>query len=235
MSPQPMTRRNFLKLTGITLAGAAACSSLGYAALHQPEIALPQRISGKEDAMNDRVLVTYATRCGSTAEVAEAIAAALAKRGLKADLIPVKEKPPLTGYKAVVIGSAIRMGSWVAEASDYIQANQAALEHLPTAIFSVHANNLGDDEASRSARNEYHKAVRALITPRAEAFFAGKIDYSKMTFLDRLISKMMKVEEVDRRDWKQIAAWAETLPFGDETAGINEYAGRNPQRLYLLF
>ena len=43
--------------------------------------------------MNNRILVTYATRAGSTAEVAAAIAETLAARGYAVDVKPVKEKP----------------------------------------------------------------------------------------------------------------------------------------------
>jgi len=235
MTTKPMSRRNFLKLAGVTLAGAAACSGLGYAAVQQPQINTPQGAFGKENNMGNKVLVSYATRCGSTAEVAEAIAKTLAGRGASVDLKAVKDNPGLAGYTAVVLGSAIRMGSWVGEASDFVQANQAALNSLPTAIFSVHSNNLGEDETSRAARGEYHKAVRALITPAAEAFFAGKIDLAKMSFLDRLITKMMKAEEVDYRDWDKISAWAAGLPFAVEKAQAAGGTGIGPQRLFLLF
>ena len=43
--------------------------------------------------MDNRILVTYATRAGSTAEVAAAIAETLAARGYAVDVKPVKEKP----------------------------------------------------------------------------------------------------------------------------------------------
>jgi len=50
--------------------------------------------------------------------------------------------------------------------------------------------------------------VRAIVKPGKEGLFAGKMDYSKITFLDRLIAKMVKSVEGDWRDWDQIRAWA---------------------------
>ena len=113
--------------------------------------------------MNEKVLVAYATRCGSTIEVASAIAGELNKNGKSADLRAIKNVTDLQGYSAVVLGSAIRMGNWVPEALKFVEAHQAELSILPTAIFSVHMNNLGEDEASKTARAGYHDAVRKLI------------------------------------------------------------------------
>jgi len=60
--------------------------------------------------MSNRILVTYATRTRSTAEVAKVISEVLTTRGFVVDLKPVKEKPSLDGYRGVILGSAIRMG-----------------------------------------------------------------------------------------------------------------------------
>ena len=75
--------------------------------------------------MNNRILITYATRTGSTAEVADAIGEVLASRGFVVDIKPMKEKPSLDRYNAVVLGSAIRLGSWLTESLDFIKENQA--------------------------------------------------------------------------------------------------------------
>jgi menaquinone-dependent protoporphyrinogen oxidase len=51
-----------------------------------------------------------------------------------------------------------------------------------------------------------------LITPKDEVFFAGKIDFSKMTFLEKMMSKTVKAVEEDRRDWAAINNWAKGIP-----------------------
>jgi menaquinone-dependent protoporphyrinogen oxidase len=157
--------------------------------------------------VNNRVLVTYATRAGSTAEVAAAIAETLRARGYVVDLKLAKEKPSPDGYSAVVIGSAIRMGNWLPEAADFVKQNQAALGKMPVALFSVHMLNTGDDEASRAARLSYLKTVRPLLNNAEEVFFAGKFDFSRLSFLDRTIAKMVKAVESDNRDWGKIRDW----------------------------
>ena len=161
--------------------------------------------------MDNRILVTYATCAGSTAEVAAACAETLAARGYAVDVKPVKEKTQLTGYSAVVLGSAIRMGNWLPEAVDFVKANQAALNALPTALFTVHMLNTGDDETSRTARGAYLNAVRPLLNSAEAVYFEGKMDFSRLSFLDRAIAKMVKAVEADHRDWGQIKQWASAV------------------------
>lgn len=163
------------------------------------------------NTMNKRVLVTYATRAGATAEIAAAIAETLTARGCAVDVKPVKEKTNVAGYSAVVLGSAIRMGSWLPEAVDFVKANQAALNSLPLALFTVHMLNTGDDEASRTARAAYLNAVRPLLQGAETVYFEGKMDFSRLSFLDKVIAKMVKAVEADRRDWGQIKQWADAV------------------------
>lgn len=216
MSQTTSSRRRFLKIAGLSLVGAcAACSGLGYAATLVPHFPTTDLNLGKDNPMNKRILVTYATRAGSTVEVAAAIGETLAKRGFAVDVKPVKAKPSLDGYQAVVLGSAIRIGSWLPEMMDYIKQHQPTLGALPTALFSVHMLNTADDETSRTARAAYTAPARQLLTPAAEAFFAGKMDYARLSFLDRVIAKAVEgttgASAGDRRDWNKIRGWAEGI------------------------
>ncbi len=170
--------------------------------------------------MSKKVLVTYATRAGSTAEVASSIAETLTQRGFQADVIPVKSNPSLAGYQAVVLGSAIRIGSWLPEMVDFIKKNQATLNALPTALFTVHMLNTGADETSQAARKAYTAPVHALLSPAAadEAFFYGNMDYARLSFFDRMIAKAVEKQTHsptgDHRDWDQIRAWAGEILAG---------------------
>ena len=105
--------------------------------------------------MNKRILITYATKAGSTVDIAVAIGQTLYARGFLVDVKPVKENPVLKGYQAVLMGSAIRMGSWLPEAVDFVKTNQQALNKMPVALFTVHMLNTGEDDASRTARLAY--------------------------------------------------------------------------------
>ena len=211
--PTPtLSRRRFLKAAGLTVAGVAlAGSGLGYAASRTPTIETPELMLGKEAPMKNRILVTYATRAGSTAEIAAAIGESLSARGVAVDVKPVKANPDLAGYASVVMGSAIRMGSWLPEAVNFVKANQAALNAMPVALFTVHMLNAGDDEASRTARQAYLNAVRPLLNGAETIYFEGKMDFSRLSFLDRTVAKMVKSVEADHRDWIGIRQWANAI------------------------
>jgi menaquinone-dependent protoporphyrinogen oxidase len=161
--------------------------------------------------MTSHVLVTYATRAGSTVEVAKTIGEVFEARGFSVDVVPVTTDPPVAGYDAVVLGSAIRMGKWLPEAITFLENHKDRLATMPVALFTVHMNNLSDDETSRENREHYLDEVRALVHPVSTAFFAGAINPQRLTFVDRLILRMVKAPEGDFRDWEAIHAWAERV------------------------
>jgi menaquinone-dependent protoporphyrinogen oxidase len=161
----------------------------------------------------NKVLVAYASKCGSTGEVAQAIADQLCAHGMTVDVRRVGDVGDVSEYGAFVIGSAIRMSSWLGEVKQFVETNAAMLQTAPTAFFTVHMLNVDESEESKANRAAYVAPIHALVQPQAEAFFAGKIDLAKMSFLDRMISKMMKAQDEDKRNWDAIKAWAERLPL----------------------
>lgn len=105
-----VSRRNFLKIAGLALGGTVlACSGAGFLATQQPVANFIQTDCGGE-TMNDKILIAYASKCGSTGEVAEAMAEALCAQGASVDIKLAKDVTSLDGYSRVIIGSAIRMG-----------------------------------------------------------------------------------------------------------------------------
>jgi len=159
----------------------------------------------------NKVLVAYASKCGSTGEVAQAIAQELCSQGMTVDVRRVSEVKDVSEYDAFVVGSAIRMGSWLGEAKKFVEANAAALQAAPTAIFTVHMLNTDDSEESKTNRTAYVAPIHAHVQPQSEAFFAGKMELSKLSFLDRMLSKMMGAQDEDKRDWDAVKQWANTL------------------------
>ncbi len=158
-----------------------------------------------------RALVLYATRAGSTAEVADFIGRKLSEAGWSVDVEGVKKGRELRGYQAVVMGSAIRMGSVLPEIREFVQARRAELERLPVAYFVVCMAMQEDTPANRAEANGYLDPLRSEVKPVEVGLFAGKVDYSKLGAGTKLMAKMADLPAGDFRDWKAIEAWAGAL------------------------
>jgi menaquinone-dependent protoporphyrinogen oxidase len=166
--------------------------------------------------MNDKILITYASRTGFTVGVAEAIGKTLAEGGGSVEVRPMQEVKDLTPYRAVVAGSAIQGKRWLPEAMQFVQAQRAALAQKPFAAFLVCMTlAMRNGENYRPAVAEFMAPVRTLVRPVSEGLFAGGLDIRKIpSFGDKVkfrLSVLMGVwSEGDHRDWNAIRVWADS-------------------------
>ena len=166
--------------------------------------------------MTDKILVTYATRTGTTAGVAKAIAKTLAEGGSQVDALPMEAVKDLSPYRAVVAGSAIQDKRWLPEAMLFLHVHQAELAQKPFAAFLVCMTMTIGNGKYRDEVATWMKPVRKLVRPMSEDLFAGALDISKIpSFIIRQkfrLSVAMGVwTEGDHRDWNAIRLWAEEL------------------------
>jgi menaquinone-dependent protoporphyrinogen oxidase len=170
----------------------------------------------KEKFMSDSILIAYATRYGSTQEVAEKIAATLRENSLKVDVQPVKQVRTLDGYHAVVLGAPLYIGSWLKDAQRFLTQHQAALSKLPVAIFSLGPTRA--DEATTEVRVSLDAQVSKFpwLKPVAVELFGGKYDPAKLRFPDTILkvlpaSPLYQAPASDIRDWEMVQAWATSI------------------------
>lgn len=176
--------------------------------------------------MPDKILVTYASRTGSTVGVAEAIGKTLIQNNLDVTVLPMQDVTDLTPYQAVVAGSAIQGGQWLPEAMQFLETHQAELRQKPFAAFLVCMTLALKNEKMRENANvsDWLAPIRARVKPVSEGLFSGALDISKVpTLSDRLefrVSVMMGVwTEGDHRNWQAIHAWASDLPAKLQPSG----------------
>jgi menaquinone-dependent protoporphyrinogen oxidase len=159
-----------------------------------------------------KILVAYATKFGSTREVAERVAARLRERGLQADLVAAGQVKSLDGYDGVVFGGALYMFRLVGEGRRFLARNRKTLARLPLAVFGMGPIE-NTDEQLTGARGHLDKTLVKLegVTPVAVAIFGGAFDPAKLKFpYSNPGTKAMPA--ADLRDWKAIEAWADALP-----------------------
>ena len=156
-----------------------------------------------------RVLVTYATKHGATAEIAEAIADELQKAGLAADCRPVDEAGDLDGFDGVVLGSAVYMKRWRPEARRFLKRNARALGERPFWIFSSGpCGERPDPEWAEPARTVKRAEE---LGARDHVVFGGRLPLEPSNFMERAMVDSCPPESRDLRDWDEIRAWAREI------------------------
>lgn len=161
--------------------------------------------------MGCRALVVYASRFGSTAGVADAIAEELRAGGWSIDVSSVDDAAAPDAYDAVVIGSAVYNARWMPEALDYVRRNQNGLNERPTAYFQVCLSVLHTNELKQHIIDAWMEPANRLAPPVSAATFAGAIDRKNITGSMRLLVWMSRIPDGDYRDWDAIRSWGNAL------------------------
>ena len=160
--------------------------------------------------MDTKILVTYATKHGATEEIANKIGEILRQAGLLTDVYPVKNVKNLAAYNAVILGSAVYIGSWRKEAVQFLKANQQALAARAVWLFS--SGPTGEGEPIELLKGwRFPPAQQSLVEsihPRNIAVFHGNLDEKKLNAFEKWLTKNVKAQTGDFRDWNAVTAWA---------------------------
>ncbi|MCW2804006.1 MAG: flavodoxin [Propionibacteriaceae bacterium] len=156
-----------------------------------------------------KVLVAYATRMGSTGEIAEAIGEQIRSRGFEVDVQPCHDAHDAWTYDAVIVGSAVYVGHWDKDAVDYLKHQAPDLAERPTWLFQ--SGPCG--EGSEHEQTDVPRAIRKLdfeIGLEPPMTFGGRLDHSKAV---GPVSRWMSHGSFagDFRDWPTIRAWADQI------------------------
>jgi len=163
------------------------------------------------DVPVNKILVAYASKYGSTAGVAEAVAKSLREAGAAVDVANVQDVKSVKEYTAVVVGSGVYMGKWKSDAIKFLKKNKADLNTKPVAFFQVCLQVKENTPENHQKAEKFFKKAKETITPIDTISFAGALTYSKLGFFMRTMLKMAKTPEADSRDWPAIAAWSKKV------------------------
>jgi menaquinone-dependent protoporphyrinogen oxidase len=172
------------------------------------------------------VLVAYATADGSTHGVAEAIAEELRRAGLVVRCCPAGPEPDWSEFDAVVVGSAIHDGHWLASALESL-AGAATKGDAPVWCFSVGSINPRRAPGRWLARQELASIARdfpAGFACRDHQLFAGVVTRDRVPWYGMAFLRLVGGHPGDQRDWTAIRAWgreiaADLAAFSDAEEG----------------
>jgi menaquinone-dependent protoporphyrinogen oxidase len=155
-----------------------------------------------------KVLVAYASRHGATAGIADTVGTVLAEGGLVADVRPIAEVRTLSGYDAVVLGSALYMGQWLKPAREFADRHKDELASKALWLFS--SGPIGDPPFPREVGPAVEKLAEALDA-RGHQVFSGKLDRGELGLVEELMTTALRAPEGDFRNWSAIREWARSI------------------------
>jgi menaquinone-dependent protoporphyrinogen oxidase len=154
------------------------------------------------------VLVAYASKRGSTEEIALAVADTLRDGGLDVDCLRASDVGDLDRYDAVVIGSAVYTRRWRGDARRFLRHHGKALARRPFWVFS--SGPVGEPAEDNPAWLEPRKTIAEAerLGARAHVVFGGRVPADPHGPLERAMVDNCPPAYRDRRDWNEIRAWA---------------------------
>jgi menaquinone-dependent protoporphyrinogen oxidase len=154
------------------------------------------------------VLIVVASKHGGTRGIGEAIADELRAHEIGAEVRAAAAAPPVAGYDAVVLGSAVYMGRWLPEVRRFVDANRAALAGVPAWLFS--SGPLGDPPVPAGDAKEVTELLSA-TGARGHRSFAGRLDPGELGLAERLVAKAVHAPPGDFREWGAVRGWARDI------------------------
>jgi menaquinone-dependent protoporphyrinogen oxidase len=161
--------------------------------------------------MSARILVVYATRHGSTAEIASAVGKELESAGHAVVVREMKTVTSLEGYDAIVIGAPIYTGK-VIDINTFVRRFKDTIARKPVAAFAVGLAVVSKDPKQQEDSRKALDASLAPVKPVAVTLFGGVVNPTKLSFIQRKMTELAKSPIGDFRDWNAIGAWGRELP-----------------------
>jgi menaquinone-dependent protoporphyrinogen oxidase len=165
------------------------------------------------------ILVAYATKHGSTGDIAEAIATEMKAVGHDVVLADAKHVENLAGFDAIIMGSAVYAGRWLSEAKELIEQRQDEFRALPVWLFS--SGPLGAQKPPTPVDPKEEQWLLKSTGARAHQIFPGKLDPHELGRVERLIARIVNASG-DFRDWEVIRNWAREIATALEAISVSK-------------
>ena len=161
--------------------------------------------------MANKILLAFASKYGSTQEVAEAIAKTMREKGLDVDLQQASQVRSLEEYSAVVLGAPLYLYRWHKHAIRFLKHYEKALKGMPAAVFAVGPSFNGDEKEWLETRDQFRKEMAKFpwFSPIEAEVMGGNYDPVNLSFPLKYFLKDLPA--ADLRDWDAIANWADDV------------------------
>ena len=170
-----------------------------------------------------RILLAFSTTDGHTVRICERLRQVMEQQGHGVTVLALAQADALDlpAFDGIVIGASIRYGKHQPQVAQFIARHQALLERKANAFFTVNIV-ARKPEKNRPETNPYLiKFLRQISwKPKLLEVFAGKLDYPRYRFFDRLMIRFIMLMTngptdptavIDFTDWQQVEAFGRQL------------------------
>jgi menaquinone-dependent protoporphyrinogen oxidase len=169
---------------------------------------VPKHGHKEAEVVDLRVLVTYSSVHGSTGEIARAVALTLGRAGIDAEVIPVAQVQDVSGFDAVVVGSAVYGGQWTNEAAGFLE--RFALDLFHTDVWLFQSGPLGHSAQAIVRALPLNVSLFAeYLRVKGAATFGGRLNGLSGGPVARFLTRAGY--DGDYRDFNEIRLWAEEI------------------------
>jgi len=167
-----------------------------------------------------KILIIYSSTDGHTRKICSRLQQIVEQRNNQVTLVSVTDENTidLDSFDKIVIGASIRYGKHNKKIYELIKENQHVLDSKCNAFFSVNVVARKPEKSTPETNPYLQKFLKQISwKPKNLAVFAGKIEYQKYKFWDRLIIRLimwMTNGPTDPKTNIEFTNWFEVDSFG---------------------
>jgi menaquinone-dependent protoporphyrinogen oxidase len=172
--------------------------------------------------MNVKIGLIYSSIDGQTLKICNKLKDELQKKGQTIELFSIEDfSDDVTTYDRLIIGSSIRYGVHHEKIIDFINNHKEELDSIRTAFFSVNLVARKPEKATPESNPYVVKFFKTIDwKPTLVEVFAGKLDYKKYSFFDRIMIQFIMWitkgptntnTEIEYTNWNKVEAFGVRL------------------------
>lgn len=175
-----------------------------------------------------KILIIYSSTDGHTKKICLRLQKIIEAQNHQVTVISVNNERTidLNSFDTIIIGASIRYGKHSKSIYEFIKENSHILDRKCNAFFSVNVV-ARKPEKNKPETNPYLQIFLKQISwqPKELAVFAGKIEYQKYKFRDRLMIRLimwMTKGPTDPKTNIEFTNWNQVEKFGESICEMQE-------------
>lgn len=168
--------------------------------------------------MNVKTGIIYSSVDGQTLKICNKLRDQFLENNQNVELFSINDfNEDVTNYDRLIIGASIRYGVHNKKIIDFINTHKEQLDSIKTAFFSVNLVARKPEKSTPSTNPYVIKFFKTIDwTPTIVEVFAGKLDYKKYPFFDRIMIQFIMWmtkgptnanTEIEYTNWDKVTAF----------------------------